>query len=101
MTSAPLSSSLALNEADIDSTKVGEDIYARIIKLGYKQICHAIFTQLCLGYSDQPHTALEHICQSTPGPDEQMVTSSVLEFYQCLMAASRLFQAQRIYPISI
>jgi hypothetical protein len=71
------------------------------LKLGYKQICHAIFGQLCPGYSNQPHTALEHIHQSAPGPDGQLVTSSVVEFYQCLMAASRPFRTQRTYPISI
>ncbi len=58
-----------LTKANINLTKVYKDIYARIIKLGYKQICHAIFTQLCPGYSNQPHAALEHICQSAPGPD--------------------------------
>ncbi len=45
--------------------------------------------------------ALEHIHQSAPGPDGQLVMSSVVEFYQHLMAASHPFQAQRIYPISI
>jgi hypothetical protein len=90
-----------LTGANIDSTKVCEDIYARIIKLGYKQFCHAIFTQLCPGYSNQPHAALEHIRQSAPGPDSQLVTSFVVKFYPRLMAAARPFQAQCIYPISI
>ena len=90
-----------LSEANVDSTKIREDIHGKILKLGYKQICHAIFGQLCPGYSDQPHAALEHIHQTTRGPDGALVTSSVVEFYQHLMAASRPFQAQRTYPISI
>ena len=90
-----------LLEANVDSTKIREDIHSNILKLGYKQICHAIFGQLCPGYSDQPHAALKHIHQSAPGPNGQLVTSSVVKFYQRLMAASRPFQAQRTYPISI
>ena len=90
-----------LSEANVDSAKIREDIHGKILKLGYKQICHAIFGQLCPGYSNQPHAALEHIDQTTRGPDGQLVTSSVVEFYQRLMAASRPFQAQRTYPISI
>ena len=90
-----------LTKTNIDSTKVRKDIYVQIIKLSYKQICHAIFTQLCPGYSNQLHAALERICQSAPSPDGQMVTSLVAEFYQRLMVASHHFQAQRVYPISI
>jgi hypothetical protein len=90
-----------LSEANIDSTKIWENIQEKILKLGYKQICHAIFGQLCPGYSDQPYAALEHIHQTTRGPNGTLVTSSVVEFYQHLMAASRPFQAQRTYPISI
>ena len=69
-----------LSEANIDSTKIRDDIHGKLLKLGYKQICHAIFGQLCLGYSDQPHTALEHIHQSAPGPNYQLVTLLVVEF---------------------
>jgi len=90
-----------LSEANVDSTKIREDIHGKILKLGHKQICHAIFGQLCLGYSDQPHAALEHIHQTTRGPDGALVTLSVVEFYQRLMAASHPFQAQRTYSISI
>jgi hypothetical protein len=90
-----------LGKANINSISVQELICAKILKLGFKQICHSIFLQLCPGYSDQPHAALDHICQSLAGPNGQSVTSTVIEFYQCLMNASRPFQARRDYPVSI
>jgi hypothetical protein len=68
-----------LAEANVDSETIRDTIQAKILKLGFKQICSSIFQQLCPGYSDQPHAALEHIRQSVPGPYGQMVTASVIE----------------------
>ena len=98
---ALLQADFNLGEVNIDSNGLIERIHAKILKLGFNQIAHCIFSQLCPNYSDQPHAALDHIRQSGAGPDGQPVTSSVIEFYQRLMNASRPFQAQRTYPVSI
>jgi hypothetical protein len=58
-----------LGDANIDTAAIRESIQAKILKLGFCQICSSIFTQLCPGYSDQPHAVLEHICQTSTGPD--------------------------------
>ncbi len=61
----------------------------------------SIFQQLCPGYSDQPHAALEHIRQSAPGPDGQMVTASFIEYFQRMMNAARPFATEQTYAISV
>jgi len=69
-------------------------IHAQILCLGFKQICTTIITQLCPGYSDQPHAILEHIFQTSTGPDGQPVTSTVIEYYQCMLNATHPFAMQ-------
>ncbi len=76
-------------------------IQAKILHLGFSQICASIFVQLCPGYSDQPHAVLEHIRQTSVGPDGQSVTTSVLDYYQKMLNALRPFQMQECYPISV
>jgi hypothetical protein len=71
------------------------------LKLGFKQICASIFQQLCPGYRDEPHAALEHIRQSAPGPDGQMVTASVIKYYKRMMNAARPFATEHTYAISV
>ncbi len=68
-----------LTEANVDSKGIRKTIHAKILQLGFKQICSSIFQQLCPGYSDQLHAALKHIRQSAPGPDGQLVTASVVD----------------------
>ncbi len=90
-----------LAEANVDGETIHDTIQTKILKLGFKQICASIFQQLCPGYSDQPHAALEHIRQLAPGPDGQMVTASVIEYYQCMMNAARPFATKHTYAISV
>jgi hypothetical protein len=90
-----------LAEANVDAKTIWDTIQAKILKLGFKQICATIFQQLCPGYSNQPHVALEHICQLAPGPDGQMVTASVIEYYQRMMNALRPFATEQMYAISV
>ena len=90
-----------LAEANVDAETIRDTIQAKILKLGFKQICSSIFQQLCPGYSDQPHAALEHIRQSAPGPDGQMVTASVIEYFQRMMNAARPFATEHTYAISV
>ena len=39
---------LNLGNANINTTAIMESIHAKILKLGFKQICTSIFAQLCL-----------------------------------------------------
>ncbi len=90
-----------LAEANVDAETIRDTIQAKILKLGFKRICSSIFQQLCPWYSDQPHAALEHIRQSAPGPDGQMVTASVIEYIQRMMNAARPFATEQTYAISV
>ncbi len=100
----PITLSLAdfnLAEANVNAKTIRDTIQAKILKLGFKQICTTIFQKLCPGYSNQPHAVLEHICQSAPGPNGQMVTASIIEYYQCMMNALRPFTTEQTYVISV
>ncbi len=90
-----------LAEVNVDAETIRDTIQTKILKLGFKQICASIFQQLCPGYSDQPHAALEHIRQLAPGPNGQMVTASVIEYYQRMMNATRPFATEQTYAISV
>jgi hypothetical protein len=68
-----------LGNANIDTITIHKTIHAKILRLGLKQICTTIIMQLCPGYSNQPHAILEHICQMSTGPNNQPVTSTVIE----------------------
>ena len=90
-----------LGEVNIDPTTIRESISTKILTLGFRQICASVFTQLCPGYSDQPHAVLEHIRQTTIGPDGQPVTATVVEYYQRMWNAARPFVADHTYAISV
>ena len=90
-----------LADANVDDKTIRKTINAMILKLGFQQICASIFQQLCPGYSNQPHAAIEHIHQSAPGLDGQMVTASVIEYYQRMLNALRPFATERTYAISV
>ena len=93
--------SFNLTDAQIDDTTCIDLIHSKVLKLGFKQICKSIFQQLCPGYSDQPHAALEHIRQTSIGPDGQTVTLTTIEYYQRMLNASRPFATQTNYAVSV
>jgi len=72
-----------LAAANIDTTKHRDLLNSKILQLGLKQICAAMFKQLCPIYSDQPHVVIEHIHDLAPGPNGQWST------YRC--GSSRVF----------
>ena len=86
-----------LAKANVVAETIRDIIQAKILKLGFKRICSSIFQQLCPGYSDQPHAALEHIRHSVPGPDGQIVTASVIKYFQRMMNAVRPFATEQTY----
>jgi hypothetical protein len=90
-----------LAAANVDTTKHREILNTKILTLGFTQICAAMFKQLCPSYSDQPHAVIEHIRQSAPGPDGQLVVATVHEYFQRLQNASRPFAARKTLPIDL
>jgi hypothetical protein len=90
-----------LGNANINTNAIRNTIHAKILELGFKQICRSIFTQLCPRYSDQPHAVLEHIRQTSTDPNGQPVTATVIEYYQRMMNAIQPFAMQNRYTISV
>ncbi len=76
-------------------------IHAMILCLLFRQICASIFVQLCSGYSNQPHAVLEHIYQTSTGSDGQLVTATIIEYYQRMLNAACPFATQACYAISV
>jgi len=87
--------------ARTDSFAIKTDIQEKILRLASASICQTMFTELCPGYSNQPHAALDHIRQVHNDRDGNPVSSSVQAYYQQLMSASRPFSSQREYPVSV
>jgi hypothetical protein len=71
-----------LTAANIDTSKHRDLLNSKILQLGFKQICAAMFKQLCPSYSNKPHAVIEHICQSAPGPNGQLIVAPVHEYFQ-------------------
>jgi hypothetical protein len=49
--------------AQTDSSAIQTETQEKILHLASSSICHTMFTELCPGYSNQPHATLEHIRQ--------------------------------------
>jgi hypothetical protein len=90
-----------LGATNINAITVHENIHAKILHLGCKQIAASIFVQLCPSYSNQPHAVLEHIRQMLTGANGQPITASVIKYYQRMMNAVPPFATQWLYAISM
>ena len=90
--------SFGVTNVRTDSLALCTEIESKILRLAYKTICNTLFIDLCPGYSNQPHAALDHIRQVHSDRGGNPVISSVQSFYQQLMSASRPFQANVIIP---
>jgi hypothetical protein len=77
------------------------EINQKILCLATPTICNTLFTELCPGYSSQPHTALEHICQIHTDAAGNQVIITVQAYFQQLMSAACPFSSQRTYPVSV
>jgi hypothetical protein len=93
--------SFGATSARTDSFAIRADIQEKILRLAAASICQMMFTELCAGYSNQPHAALDHIRQVHNNKDGNAVSSSVQAYYQQLMSASRPFSSQQEYPVSV
>jgi hypothetical protein len=85
-----------LQEANIDSTTVKDQLISKLLLLGFDAICTSVFAVLCPGYSNQPHTVLNHIRQASPGPDGQIVVTSIHEFIQRIIKHHTHLQHTRL-----
>ena len=93
--------SFGATSARTDSFAICTDIQEKILRLAAASICQMMFTELCPGYSNQPHAVLDHIRQVHNNKDGNAVSSLVQAYYQQLMSASRPFLSQREYPVSV
>ncbi len=90
-----------LGNANINTNVIRETIHTKILKLGFKQICVSIFTQLCPRYSDQPYAVLKHIRKTSTCLDGQPVTATIAKYHQCMMNAIQPFATQNRFAISV
>jgi hypothetical protein len=93
--------SFNVRSARTESAILKADIDQKIMKLACPTICATLFTELCPGYSSQPHAALEHIRQVHQDSSGNQVVSTVQSYYQQIMSAARPFYSQRDFPVSV
>jgi len=93
--------SFNVRSARTDSIALRMEIDQKILRLATPTICTTLFTELCPGYSSQPHAALEHIRQIHTDAAGNQVVSTVQAYFQQLMSAARPFSSQRTYPVSV
>jgi hypothetical protein len=86
--------------ANTDSTDIVLDIKQKILKLAWHQLCVSIFTEICPGYSSQPHAALDHIKQSYVDSEGNMVLTPVFAYYQHMMNGMRPFAGEARFPLA-
>jgi hypothetical protein len=70
------------------------EIYQKILHLASPTICNTLFLELCLEYSSQAHTALEHIRQIHTDAAGNQIVSTVQAYFQQLMSAACPFSSQ-------
>jgi hypothetical protein len=90
-----------LQEANIDSAMVKDQLISKLLLLGFDAICASVFAVLCPVYFDQPHAVQDHIRQASPGPNGQMIVVRVHEFIQHVINTWCPFAARKMLPISI
>ncbi len=70
----------------------GEALRAKIdskfLRLAFATVCNTLLLELCPGYSDQPHAALDHICQVHVDREGNQVVSLFQSYFQQLMSAT-------------
>jgi hypothetical protein len=93
--------SFGATSARMDPLAIQDKIQGKILCFAYQSICQTLFLELCPGYSNQPHAALDHIRQVHTDCNGNPVSSLVQAYYQQLMSASRPFSSQWDNPVSM
>jgi hypothetical protein len=86
--------SFNLTTARTDGALLRSAIEGKILHLTYATICNTLFLELCPGYSNQPHAALDHISQVHYNRDGNHDVSGVQAYFQQMMNASHPFSSQ-------
>jgi hypothetical protein len=84
-----------------DSTTTAAKISLKIICLATPSILDHLFNQLCLGYSKEPHAALDHIPQTYNDAISNTIFLSIIDCYTQILAASCTFIDQEVLLVSI
>jgi hypothetical protein len=74
-------SDFTLPSANTDAFEVGLEIERKIRQLAWPEICASVFHEVCPGYSDKPHAALEHIRQTYKDNNGTLDTTPVFAYY--------------------
>jgi hypothetical protein len=90
-----------LTLAKTDSTAIEAEISFKIICLATPLVLDSLFNQLCPGYSNKLHAALNHVQQTYDNVNGNAVFSSVYEYYTRILAASCPFIDQEVLPVSV
>ena len=69
-----------LPSANTNAFEVGLEIECKVQQLAWPEICASFFHKVCPGYSDKPHAALAHICQTYKDSDGTLVTTPVFAY---------------------
>ncbi len=93
--------SFNIRVARMDFTALQMDIDQKILCLAMPTIYNTLFGELCPGYSNQPHVALDHIFQVHTDTAGNQVLSTVQAYFQQLMSVARPFSSQREFPVSV
>ncbi len=93
--------SFGLTNARTNGTALRIEIKSKILRLAFSTVCHALFLELCPGYSNQPHAALDHIHQVHINRKGNQAVCLVQSYFQQLMSAARPFTNQQDFPISV
>ena len=81
---------LNLTAAKTDSTTLKAKISSKIIPLATPSVFEHLFNQLCAGYSKEPHTDLDHICQTYKDANGNTIFCSVFYYYPQMCPALSL-----------
>jgi hypothetical protein len=81
--------------------KISLKIERKIRQLAWLETCASVFHEVCPGYSDKPHAALEHILQTYKDCDSTLVTTPVFAYYQRVMNKICSFGKDVHFPVSL
>ncbi len=90
-----------VNEANIDAVETRLDIERKYLTLGLETMEKAVFEELCPGYTNKPHAAVESITQVVTDADGNKVTTPFHQYYKRIMQGSRSFAHQTEWPVSV
>jgi hypothetical protein len=90
-----------LSTARTNYTKLQSDVKAKKMRLAFAIVCNTLFLELCPGYSNQLHTAIDHIRQVYNDRNGNQVVSTIKAYFQQLMGAARPFSSQQDFPVSV